>query len=263
MDARIIREINGQLRALCPLDPDCDVVLEPDDLRDFRIDPERLVVELAKASGFAGTVEALAPGLWRIGRLASGRSVVVGVNARVLDQPGVVLMLKAAAGDAPVTVLAPEPGQGVRLRFLEAVIDLVELHSTLKPSGEIVDQLDRVMLEPTAAGPRLAIERRARRVSLDGRSVHLSDQIFALLLFLAERAIDGPETVEFRVIEDHVWGSGIHRISSGVREPVRALRDALAAGAQDRRAARALVENTRNPNGYRLDLPAGKIAISD
>ena len=263
MDARIVREINGQLRALCLLDPACDAILEPDDLRAFRIDPERLVGLIAEASGFAGPIEPLAPDLWRLGRLASGRSVVVGFAARAIYQPGIVLLLKAAANGAAVTVVAPDPGPAIRLRFIEAGIDLVELRSTLLPTVGTVDRLDPAMLEPRIVGPRLVIERRARRASLDGRSIHLSDQLFALLLFLAQRALDGPETVDFRVIEDHVWGAGIHRISSGIREPVRALRDALAADAKDRRAARALIENTRNPNGYRLNLPAAEIAIAD
>ena len=263
MDARIVREINGQLRALCLLDPACDAILEPDDLRAFRIDPERLVGLIAEASGFAGPIEPLAPDLWRLGRLASGRSVAVGIAAGALQQPGIVLLLKAAANGAAVTVVAPDPGPAIRLRFIEAGIDLVELRSTLLPTVGTVDRLDPAMLEPRIVGPRLVIERRARRASLDGRSIHLSDQLFALLLFLAQRALDGPETVDFRVIEDHVWGAGIHRISSGIREPVRALRDALAADAKDRRAARALIENTRNPNGYRLNLPAAEIAIAD
>ncbi len=43
MDARVIREINGELRALCFLDSACDAILIPDDLRAFRIDPEHLV----------------------------------------------------------------------------------------------------------------------------------------------------------------------------------------------------------------------------
>ena len=263
MDARIVREINGQLRALCLLDPACDAILEPDDLRAFRIDPERLVGLIAEASGFAGPIEPLAPDLWRLGRLASGRSVVVGFAARAIYQPGIVLLLKAAANGAAVTVVAPDPGPAIRLRFIEAGIDLVELRSTLLPTVGTVDRLDPAMLEPRIVGPRLVIERRARRASLDGRSIHLSDQLFALLLFLAQRALDGPETVDFRVIEDHVWGAGIHRISSGIREPVRALRDAMAFGADDRKAARALIENTRNPNGYRLNLAAAEIAIAD
>ena len=227
---RPIQRIDGRIVAACPIDAGSDTELEEDDLREFRIDPRPLIGLIAEASGFAQPVEMLAPELWRIGRLATGRSIVVAVTARMLDQPGIVLLLKSDAGGAPVTVVAPDPGVAIRRRFLEAGIDFVGLRLALKATVGAVDQLDRAILEPGTEGPRLLIERRARRANLDGRSVHLSDQLFALLLFLAERALAGPETVEFRVIEDHVWGSGIHRISSGIREPIRALRNAFANG---------------------------------
>jgi len=260
---RPIQRIDGRIVAACPIDASSDTVLDEDDLRGFRVDPERLFGLISAASGFQEPLELLAPYVWRIGRLASGRSVVVAISVRDLDHPGTVLLLKSAAGGASVTVAAPDPGPDIRLRFLEAGIDLVELRAALKPNSTGIDVFDLAMLEPVGVEPRLTIDRRARRSSLDGRSVRLSDQLFALLLFLAERALDSPETVEFRVIEDHVWDSGVHRISSGIREPVRALRDALAVGAADGKAARALIENTRNPNGYRLGLPASEIIIAD
>jgi hypothetical protein len=250
---RPIREIDGRLFACCPDDPAVDEELTEADLRRFAIDPGGLAALIAEASGFGQPLEPLAPDLWRLGRLASGRSVVVGITARALDQAGIVLLLKAAGG-APVTVVAPDPGPAVRLRFLEAGIDLVELQAALKPGAHGVDVLERGALEPAAADPRLVIERRARRVTLDGRSVHLSEQLFGLLLFLTERALKSPATVEIRAIEDNVWGAGIHRIASSVREPIRALREALAADAEEPVATRNLIEYGRNPNGYRLKL---------
>ena len=76
-DVRPIQRIGDRIIAACPFDAGSDTELEEDDLRDFRIDPERLVGLIAEASGFEEPVEPLAPGLWRLGRLASGRSVVV------------------------------------------------------------------------------------------------------------------------------------------------------------------------------------------
>jgi len=162
-DARPIQPIGDRIVAACPFDVSADTELEEDDLRDFRIDPERLVVLVAEASGFEPPFESLAPDLWRMGRLASGRAVVVGITAWALDHPGIVLLLKAAAGGAAITVLAPEPGQAIRLRFLEAAIDYAELRAALKPCVCGIDALDRAELEPGPAGPRLVIERRARR----------------------------------------------------------------------------------------------------
>ena len=81
-DARPIQRIGDRIIAACPFDASSDIELEEDDLRDFRIDPEKLVALIAEASGFPEPIETLAPDLWRIGRLASGRSVVVAVRAR-------------------------------------------------------------------------------------------------------------------------------------------------------------------------------------
>ena len=89
------------------------------------------------------------------------------------------------------------------------------------------------------------IKRRARQVTFDGRNIHLSEQLFTLLLFLAERARESPATVEIRDIEDHVWGASIHRISSSIREPIRALRSALKEATGSDLAGRRLIEYRR------------------
>jgi DNA-binding winged helix-turn-helix (wHTH) protein len=100
-------------------------------------------------------------------------------------------------------------------------------------------------------------------VGLDGRIIHLSEQQFRLLLLLAERAIESPATVEIRDIEDHIWGAGIHRIASSIREPIRALRAALEAGAGSGSPKHRLIEYRRNPNGYRLSVEPGDVVVSD
>ena len=50
LDARPIREVHGQLRACCPYDPAEDEALEPDDLRRFRIDADRVANAIAATS---------------------------------------------------------------------------------------------------------------------------------------------------------------------------------------------------------------------
>ena len=90
----------------------------------------------------------------------------------------------------------------------------------------------------------------------------LSEQAFQLLVLLAEHALKSPAILENCQIEAHLWGTNIHRISSQVREPVRALRDALAADSANSEAVRTLIENRRNPNGYRLVLAPEDIELT-
>ena len=54
-DARPIQRLGDRIIAACPFDASSDIELEEDDLRDFRIDAEKLVALIAEASGFRGT----------------------------------------------------------------------------------------------------------------------------------------------------------------------------------------------------------------
>ena len=98
---RPIRTVAGRIVAACPIDPGSDLELDPEDLREFRIDAGQLLSLIGAASGLSGPVEAIAPGLWHLGRLGSGRTVVVALPARSLRTPGALLLLKAAAGRSP------------------------------------------------------------------------------------------------------------------------------------------------------------------
>lgn len=189
-DVRPIQRIGNRIVAACPFDVSSDTELEEDDLRDFRIDLERLVTLVAGASGFETPPESLAPDLWRLGRLASGRSVVVGITGQVLDHPAIVLLLKAAGGGAPITVLVPDPGPAIRLRLVEAGIDFVELRSALMPTEGAVDCLDPARVEPLRAGPdgepELIVRRGSGAIEWRGRSIGFTQQQFPVLLRLLE-----------------------------------------------------------------------------
>ena len=52
---RPIQRIDGRIVAACPIDAGSDTELEEDDLREFRIDPERLVGLIAEAQRLRGT----------------------------------------------------------------------------------------------------------------------------------------------------------------------------------------------------------------
>jgi hypothetical protein len=253
-DVRPVQRIGGRIIAACPFDVAADTELEEDDLRDFRIDPERLIALIAKASGIDEAVEVLARDLWRVGRLASGRSIVVAITARVLDQPGIVLLLKAAAGGAPLTALAPEPGPAIRLRFVEAGIDFVELRSALKPGEREIDTLDPAALEPVAARPRLAIQLGAQEVLVDGVSQRVPAQPFKLLALLAQEVRAGAGPVRNRVIEDAT--------GRDARDLVRELRDALSVGRPNASELRDWIEARRSLGAFELVLEPEQIEIT-
>ena len=251
---RPIQRIDGRIVAACPVDAGCDTVLEEDDLREFRIDPERLVGIIAEASGFPGSIETLAPDLWRIGRLASGRFIAVAITASILDQPGIVLLLKAAACGTPITVLAPDPGPAIRLRFLEASIDVVELRSALEPGACGIDHLDQVALEPQIEGPRLSIQIEAQAVLIDGTPQRVSSQPFNLLALLARAAQDGKGPVRNRAIEDTT--------GRDARDLVRELRDALSAGRPNGSELRDWIEARRSLGAFELVLEREQIEVA-
>lgn len=252
-DVRPVQRIGGRIIAACPFDVAADTELEEDDLRDFRIDPDRLVDLIARASGFPEPPEPLAEDLWRLGRLASGRSIVIAITVRALDHPGIVLLLKAAGG-SPITVLAPDPGPAMRLRFIEAGIDLVELRSALVPDACGVDRLDRDALEPRTDGPRLSIHLEAQAVLVDGTLQRVPSQPFNLLALLARAARDGKGLVRNRTIEDAT--------GRDARDLVRELRDALAAGRPNGSELRDWIEARRSLGAYELVLEREEIAIA-
>lgn len=252
-DARPIQRIGNRIIAACPYDARSDIELEEDDLRDFRIYAEQLLTLIAEASGFAEPVETLAPDLFRIGRLASGRSVVVAVRARDLDQPGIVLLLKADAVGAPVTVLVPNPGHAIRLRFLEAGIDLFELHSALGPGPHGIDCINRCALEPKTDGLRLSVQLATQTVTIDGTAQRIASQPFRLLALFARAVRDGTGPVRNRAIEDAT--------GRDARDLVRELRDALSGGRPNGSELREWIEARRSLGAFELVLEPEQIDI--
>jgi DNA-binding winged helix-turn-helix (wHTH) protein len=174
-------------------------------------------------------------------------------------------LMRSVARSSPMTVIAPAMAADDWARLVDAGLHVVAGSHCIACDGTApglsIDQ-SKLELQPSLA-PRLVIQRAAKTVSLDGTPKTLSDQEFQLLVLLAEHALKSPAIVENRAIEAHIWGASIHRISSQVREPVRALRNALARGSADATSVRALIENRRNPNGYRLAIEPNEIAITD
>lgn len=242
---RPIRCINGRHVACCPLDPGSDLALDPEDLRGFRVDAERFLSLLGQGSGLVGPVETLAPGLWRIGRLSSGRVIAAALPARALQSAGSVLLLKN--GGSPITVVAREADQATRLRLLEASIDLVDLKLALTVD-ESLDRLDPTALEPRIHAPRLVIRVAEQAVTIDGVRQPVAAQPFRLLMLLAEHRRSGLGPVGNRTIEN-VTGRD-------PRDLVRELRDALSAGRINAEEIRRWIVARRSVGGFELMIDA-------
>ena len=122
-DARPVRFIDGQLRACCPHDVTEDELLEPDHLRHFGIDADRLAWELAASGELSGCRGRVADGIWLLGATASGRRIVLCAGLHLLEAPGAILAMKAAAGAPAVTVIATQIDTSMGLRLHESGIE--------------------------------------------------------------------------------------------------------------------------------------------
>jgi hypothetical protein len=248
--------------APCPYDHRCDATLDDDDLRSFRIDGEVLIKEIAVASGIVGEPEPILPGVWHFGPLDSKRTIFGALSIVAATQPGLIVAMRASSRGQPMTLVAPPLPMAERQQFKQAGIHLVTIGDAIGCNNCASWALDTSRLAPeTGVTPRLVICRAAKNVTLDGITKMMADQSFKLLVLLVEQALKSQAVVENRRIEGHLWGANVHRITSEVREPVRALRDALAADSADPKMIRSLIENRRNPNGYRLALAPEEIDL--
>ncbi len=253
LDERPI-EVTGDCHvAICPIDRRADRILEPDDLRSFSIDRDALVREIARASGF-GEPSAVTEGLWVLGRLETGRVVFIALSRTTPLREELPARLAEVARGARCIVLGPQLATDAVMRFADRGMDFIPIRMALLGDERRL-HLDPAALEPRATLPRLQIDRAARRVSVDGRVVHTSEQQFSLLSLLAESASTSGAPVSNRSIEDHLWGTAVSRVAIQAKEPIRSLRKALGAAID--------IQNTRNPNGYRLVLDPSDIVIRD
>ena len=251
LDARPIIEVRGKLVAACPHDHHADQTLAPDDLRSFRIDSERLVMVLAEASGFDNAASLL-PGLWHMGRLASGRVVFLALHDGAVEQPGVVLALRAAAPGAPITLLAPKIPPAVQLRLSEAGIDVAVVRSVLSPSSSGIDVINVAALEAPAHAPRFVVAKTTQTVTLDDRHLHFSPQLQRLVLMLVEQSLTKDAILSHQVI-----GGETGRES---RDLIRDLRANLVSQGLSKAEANALIK-TVSPRGYRIGLDPSEISL--
>lgn len=259
---RDIVVIGERLVAECPEDHRHDSVLSADLIRSFEIDEAVLCRHLASGSGLAGAPTLLADGLWALGRLPSGRAVLLALDPRMATDPRLVTLIRAWSDPSETTLLLPSAFPESLCRpLVEVGLRVVAAVDALAGSGFA---LDPAVLAPGLSGRvRLSIGRAGRTVMLDRRPIQLGDQPFRLLLKLAGAVQQHGGFVEVPEIDRAIYGDQIRPAARETRDIIRLLKDGLASGlaGAEAEAARALIEGKRQPSRYRLALVAEEIDL--
>ena len=251
-DARVIQEIDGKLVACCPLDPNQDVILEPNDLMRYLIDGEQLIAAIAAAGNLTERPAAISAGLWSMGKDSAGRSIFLCRSPQDVFVPGISMLLKSLAGGAPPIVVFDniEQASGIRLREME--IDVYEATEILRADGKGGEEISFDALLPPSDRVRLIIDRSIPSVLLDGRLLDMSVQMVAVLILLAERACRRDPIIKKQIIEAET--------GRPPNEVIRDLRKALVAPGAPASTAKELIA-TVHGIGYRLDLSPEAISF--
>jgi hypothetical protein len=259
---REIAEIDGRLIAECPVDHQCDTVLAPHEVQSFEIDAATLCQQFTLTSGLSGEPMMLSDGLWALGRLPSGRAVLLALDPRVASDPRLMTLIRGRSEPSETTLLLPRAvPESLRQHLTEAGLRVVAAADALAGSGFA---LDPAVLAPGVQGRvRLIVVRTGCTAVLDGYPLRLGDQPFRLLLKLADAAQRHGGFVEVSEIDRAIYGKQIRPASRETRDIIRLLRDGLAAGLDgaEATAARDLIESKRQPSRYRLALTPEEIDL--
>ena len=267
LDARPIRRVGDEIRACCPHDAAEDVVLTEDDLKRYSVDGERLAGEIAASGGLVGTVVRIDDGLWLIGKVPAGYSVVLCSNPDRLDAPGMVLAIKAAVGGTRVALIVPAINPTHAIRWRESGITVLDLGEAMTRDQSGTDRLDveRVQANPqvgevssesaTSKVARLLISRSRRSVQLDGRDFVPSLTEFDCFLGAAEKVAAGLVMLTYQEIYA-LTNRATHR------DVINELRDKLQKQGLTRDQAFDLVK-TVHGRGLTINLPGQDIDIRD
>ena len=261
-EGRDIVIIGDLLVAECPEDHRCNSTLAPNLIRSFEIDAAVLCRLIAAASGLSGDLAAVTDGVWALGRLPSGRSVLLALDPLSAADPRLVTLIRTRVDPAETTLLLPSAvPESQRQHLAEAGLRIMTTTEALGASGFA---LDPDALAPGMPGKvRLIIGSAGRTAALDRRPRQLGDQPFRLLVKLADAAKRHDGFVELPDIERAIYGDQIRPAARDTRDIIRLLRDGLAAGLDgaEAAAARDLIEGKRQPSRYRLALTPEEIDL--
>ena len=255
LDARPIRAVGDQLHACCPRDVAADEVLEPDDLRRFGIDTDKLISAIAASGGLSAAATVVSDGLWLLGRLPTGICVFLCRDTHVLMAPATILATRMAAGSAPITIITIDLDPATELQLRAAGIEARSLTECVLVDERGTEHIAFDRLSPIAVtAPRLVLSRSRQSVMFDGRRLDLTPQMFALIRLFGEQAGQRDPVLRKETIDAQT--------GRPANEIVRDLRKALVGCGLSRAAADALIVTVRG-YGYRLGIAPAEVAVED
>ena len=257
-DSRRIQLIDGRLIAACPIDHHSDTVLEPEDLRSFRINLKSLVREIAVNSGFTAEPTQVMPGVWYLGVAPAKRGLFLAFTRNNILAPGLISSLRTTGEKLPITIVAPALPAGDLLRFAEAGIHYASTADAFSPAGTAFAIDAEKLVPPSSIAARLTLIREQSKIVLDGRELTLPPIGFKIMWLLAETAIRDNGRVSSQQIEKHLWASTVLRTAVG--DAIRNLRKALDGNNMRGKHGDPLVQ-TLTTQGYFLNLEAADIRL--
>ena len=255
LDARPIRTVGEHYLACCPRDVTADEVLEPDDLRRFGIDANKLISAIAASGGFPAAATVVADGLWLLGRLPTGICVFLSRDTYVLMAPATILATRMAAASAPITVISIDVDPATELHLRAAGIEARSFAECVLVDDRGTEHLALDRLSPIAVtAPRLVLSRSRQSAAFDGRRLDLTPQMFALIRLFAEQAGQRDPVLRKETIDAQT--------GRPANEIVRDLRKALVGCGLSRAAADTLIVTVRG-YGYRLGIAPAEVVVED
>jgi DNA-binding response OmpR family regulator len=194
-DDRRIRWIDGAPVAICPLSCDDDEILDPGDLQLFWISLSRLAELVGRAAALDDRPEQVAPGLWRLGRMAGGRVLLLATSSSAVRRAGAFDRLKAVDKAARFTVIAAVTSAVDVSELAERGVDVVPPHEAFMASE--LDQpvrvdLNRLLVVTDSSDPDvLEVNPRAFTSVFGGQALKLEPRDARVLNVLAREADDG------------------------------------------------------------------------
>jgi len=251
--SRPIRSDGDRFRAACPFNAREDVVLDENDLREFRIGVFALARAIAIAAGFEEIPSELTRGIWQLESTQSRRAIFLVFDPAVLRHDGVIPIIRQAARAEPMTLLAPQLEPRTLRKFQDAGIDIVETVTVLKPAeigmGAVIDQ---AALESSPDAPELIVRCGSAEVELRGRSVVLSHQIFPVFQRLVEKALSRDRVASGPFLEGTTGREA--------KDLVREIRDQFKTVGFSDTETKSFVKSIRG-RGYELGVTASDILV--